>query len=132
MYKLTHLLRLAKPARLKLMLLALWRLFKHPQTPRAAKWLAIAVLAYAVSPIDLIPDFIPVIGLLDDLVLVPLGVAMVIKLTPKPLWESCLREAETATDKLPRMWWAAAAIVLVWAMVFGLFAWWVIRLLAAP
>ncbi len=132
MNKLTRLLRLAKPARLKLTLTALWRLFKHPQTPRAAKWMAIAVLAYAISPIDLIPDFIPVIGLLDDLILVPLGVALVIKLTPKPLWEACLHAAESSKEKLPRMWWGAAAIVLIWALAFGFFVWWVLRLLASP
>ena len=132
MNKLTHLVRLAKPARLKITLIALWRLFRHPQTPRAAKWLAIAVLAYAISPIDLIPDFIPVLGLLDDLILVPLGVAMVIKLTPKPLWEACLQSAESSTEKLPRMWWGAAVIVLIWAVAFGLFTWWLLRLLAAP
>ena len=131
MNKLTHLIRLAKPARLKIMLVALWRLFKHPQTPRAAKWLAMAVLAYAISPIDLIPDFIPVIGLLDDLVLVPLGVAMVIRLTPKPLWEACLREAENSKEKLPRMWWGAVAIVLIWAVALGFLAWWAWHLLAA-
>jgi uncharacterized membrane protein YkvA (DUF1232 family) len=132
MSQLTRFFRLAQPAKIKLMLLALWRLFKHPQTPRSAKWMAIAVLAYAISPIDLIPDFIPVIGLLDDLILVPLGVAMVIKLTPKPLWEECLRAAESSKEKLPRMWWGAAAIVLVWALVFGLFVWWMLGVLAAP
>jgi uncharacterized membrane protein YkvA (DUF1232 family) len=132
MNQLTRFFRLAQPAKIKIMLLALWRLFKHPQTPRSAKWMAIAVLAYAISPIDLIPDFIPVIGLLDDLILVPLGVAMVIKLTPKPLWEECLRAAESSKEKLPRMWWGAVAIVVVWAVAFGLFGWWVIRLLAAP
>jgi uncharacterized membrane protein YkvA (DUF1232 family) len=132
MNKLTHLLRVAKPANIKVKLLALWRLFKHPRTPRAAKWLAVAVLVYAISPIDLIPDFIPVIGLLDDLVLVPLGLAMVIKLTPKPLWEECLRAAESSKEKLPRMWWGAVAIVLVWALAFGLFVWWIVGVLAAP
>jgi uncharacterized membrane protein YkvA (DUF1232 family) len=132
MSQLTRFFRLAQPAKIKIMLIALWRLFKHPQTPRSAKWMAIAVLAYAISPIDLIPDFIPVIGLLDDLVLVPLGVAMVIKLTPKPLWEECLRAAESSKEKLPRMWWGAVAIVLIWALAFGLFAWWMVGVLAAP
>jgi uncharacterized membrane protein YkvA (DUF1232 family) len=132
MSKFSRVLRLAQPAKIKVMLVALWKLFKHPQTPRAAKWMAIAVLAYAISPIDLIPDFIPVIGLLDDLVLVPLGVALVIKLTPKPLWEACLREAETSKERLPRMWWGAVAVVLIWAVGFGLFSWWAVRLLTAP
>jgi hypothetical protein len=63
---------------------------------------------------------------------VPLGVALVIKLTPKPLWHECLRAAETSTEKMPRMWWGAAAIVLIWAVVFGLFSWWIFRLLVAP
>jgi uncharacterized membrane protein YkvA (DUF1232 family) len=91
----------ASKARLTTYLIALWKLFKHPDTPRAARWTAIAVLAYALSPIDLIPDFIPVLGLLDDLILVPLGIALAVRLTPKPLWEACLREAELSAQKLP-------------------------------
>ncbi|OYU77021.1 MAG: hypothetical protein CFE45_31150, partial [Burkholderiales bacterium PBB5] len=54
---------------LRVQLLALWLLFRHPATPRPVKWVAMAVLAYALSPIDLIPDFIPVLGQLDDLLL---------------------------------------------------------------
>ena len=127
MSKLTRFFRLANPARLGTMLIALWKLFKHPQTPRAPKLLAIAVLAYAVSPIDLIPDFIPVLGLLDDVILVPLGVALVVRLTPKPLWQACLREAEASKDKLPRLWWGAAAVLLLWAAVIGLIVWWWLR-----
>ena len=127
MNKLTRFFRLANTARLGTMLIALWKLFKHPQTPRAPKLLAIAVLAYAVSPIDLIPDFIPVLGLLDDLILLPLGVALVVRLTPKPLWQACLREAEASKDKLPRLWWGAAAVLLLWAAVIGLIAWWWLR-----
>ena len=127
MNKLTRIFRLANTARLRTMLIALWKLFKHPQTPRAPKVLAIAVLAYAVSPIDLIPDFIPVLGLLDDLILLPLGVALVVRLTPKPLWQACLREAEASKDKLPRLWWGAAAVLLLWAALIGLGAWWWLR-----
>ncbi len=127
MNKLTRVFRLANTARLGTMLIALWKLFKHPQTPRGAKFLAIAVLAYAVSPIDLIPDFIPVLGLLDDLILVPLGVALVVRMTPKPLWQACLREAELSRDKLPRLWWGAAVVVLAWVAVVGGVAWWWLR-----
>jgi uncharacterized membrane protein YkvA (DUF1232 family) len=105
-------------------LLALWKLFKHPRTPRAAKWVAIAVLAYAVSPIDLIPDFIPVLGLLDDLILIPLGVALVVRLTPRPLWEATLREAESSSDAPPRLWWGAVGVVMLWALMLGWLAWW--------
>jgi uncharacterized membrane protein YkvA (DUF1232 family) len=128
MSKLTRLIRTATTARLTVYLIALWKLFKHSQTPRAAKWAAAAVLAYAVSPIDLIPDFIPLLGQLDDLVLIPLGVALVVRLTPKPHWEACMREAEISRDKLPRLWWGALAIGLFWAVLLGLFVWWLVGL----
>jgi uncharacterized membrane protein YkvA (DUF1232 family) len=112
-----------KLARARVYLIALWKLARHPQTPPAAKWLAFAVIAYAVSPIDLIPDFIPILGLLDDLVIVPLGVALVVRLTPKPLWQSVLAEAENSAQTLPSMWWGAILIALVWLVVLGLLAW---------
>jgi uncharacterized membrane protein YkvA (DUF1232 family) len=131
MNKFTRLFRFANAARLTTYLVALWKLFKHPQTPRAAKIVAISVLAYAVSPIDLIPDFIPVLGQLDDLILLPLGVALAVKLTPAPLWEARLREAEASVEKLPRLWWGTALIVLLWAVLFGLFVWWLVRTFAA-
>lgn len=111
-------------------LLALWKLFKHPQTPRAAKLLAIAVIAYAVSPIDLIPDFIPVLGLLDDLILIPIGVALVVRLTPRALWEARLREARASTDALPKLWWGALAVLLAWLLLLGLLAWWLLPVAA--
>ena len=127
----TRLFKFANAARLATYLIALWKLFKHPQTPRAAKLVAIAVIAYAVSPIDLIPDFIPVLGQLDELILLPLGVALAVRLTPAPLWEARLREAEASAEKLPRMWWGALLIVLVWAVMFGLFVAWLVRMFAA-
>ncbi|MBX3623322.1 MAG: DUF1232 domain-containing protein [Rhizobacter sp.] len=130
-FKVGRLVRRANAARLATYLIALWKLFKHRDTPRSAKLLAIAVLAYAVSPIDLIPDFIPVLGQLDDLVIVPLGIALVARLTPKPLWESLLREAEISREKLPRLWWGALLIGAVWLVLFGLFVWWLVRLVNA-
>jgi uncharacterized membrane protein YkvA (DUF1232 family) len=116
----------AKLARARVYLLALWKLARHSETPRAAKWIAFAVIAYAVSPIDLIPDFIPVIGLLDDLVIVPLGVTLVVWLTPKPLWQSVLAQAEVSAQKLPSMWWGALVIGLVWVALVGLLGWWLV------
>jgi uncharacterized membrane protein YkvA (DUF1232 family) len=130
-FKVGKLIRAANAARLATYAIALWRLFKHPQTPRSAKLAAIAVLAYVLSPIDLIPDFIPVLGQLDELVIVPLGIALVTRLTPKPLWEALLREAEVSREDLPRLWWGAALIVLIWAALFALFVWWAIWLVAA-
>ncbi len=126
MSRVSRLLRRANPARLATNLLALWKLVKHPDTPWPAKVVAVAVLAYAVSPIDLIPDFIPVLGLLDELILLPLGVALVVKLTPRHLWRARLAEAEVAAEKLPRLIWGAVFVLLVWALVAGLLAWWLL------
>lgn len=77
-----------------------WRLravelvMRHPKTPWYAKAVGGATLLYALSPIDLIPDFIPVIGHLDDLLLVPLGLWLTFRLVPKPVWKECLEKAE--------------------------------------
>ena len=125
----TRLIRTGGKVRLATYLIALWKLFNHPQTPRGAKWVAIAVLAYAVSPIDLIPDFIPILGQLDDIVLVPLGIALAVRLTPKPLWDARLREAEASVQKLPNLWWGTAFIVIVWAVLIGVVVWWLVSAL---
>ncbi|HET7792108.1 MAG TPA: YkvA family protein [Rhizobacter sp.] len=130
-FKAGKLLRVANAARLATYVVAMWKLFKHPQTPRSAKLVAILVLGYVLSPIDLIPDFIPILGQLDDLVIVPLGVALVSRLTPKPLWEAQLREAERSTEKLPRVWWGVLLIVGIWLLFLGLFIWWLARLVAS-
>ncbi len=115
----------ANRARLAIYLLALWKLVRHPDTPRAPKWIAIAVLAYALSPIDLIPDFIPVLGMLDELILLPLGIALAVKLTPEPIWRARLAEAEAmGRQKLPKMIWGAVLVVAVWLLSLGLLAWW--------
>ena len=109
--------------RIRTYLLALWKLFRHPETPRAARWVAIAVIAYAVSPIDLIPDFIPVLGQLDDLILIPLGIALVVRMTPKPLWAALLEEARASPDPLPRLVWGAVAVIAFWLLLIGLAVW---------
>jgi uncharacterized membrane protein YkvA (DUF1232 family) len=119
MGRITHLFSLANRARLATLLLALWKLFKHPDTPWAPKLVAIAVLAYAVSPIDLIPDFIPVLGLLDDLVLLPLGVALAVRLTPSALWQARLAEAEASAERLPRIFWGVLFVLAVWLLLLG-------------
>lgn len=129
--KLVRLFRAANTARLATWLIALWKLFKHPQTPRSAKLVAILVLGYALSPIDLIPDFIPVLGQLDDIVLIPLGVALAIKLTPPALWEARMREAETSRERLPKLWWGAVVVGAIWLVLFGLFVWWLWGLVSA-
>ena len=122
------LLRRANTARLATNLLALWKLFRHPETPWLAKLVAVLVLAYALSPIDLIPDFIPVLGLLDDVILLPLGIALAVKLTPRPLWLARVAEAETGADQLPRLLWGAAIVLVVWLSIVSLLAWWLMSL----
>jgi len=94
---------------------------RDPRTPWYAKAIALAVVAYAVSPIDLIPDFVPVLGYLDDLFIVPLGVALVLKLLPPDVFETSSARADVAIDRSVGRY-GAAAIVLVWliAVTFAL------------
>jgi uncharacterized membrane protein YkvA (DUF1232 family) len=100
---------------------ALFLAARDPRVPRGAKVLAALVAAYALSPIDLIPDFIPVLGLFDDLILVPLGCALVVRLIPDPVWQECLATARRNLDAhLPKSRAAAAVIVVAWVVAAGL------------
>ena len=94
---------------------ALWIAARDPRTPWYAKVAAGCVAAYALSPIDLIPDFIPVLGYLDDLLLVPLGILLVVRLIPAPLMAE-FRAAADAREGRPVSRWAAAAIVVFWLL----------------
>jgi uncharacterized membrane protein YkvA (DUF1232 family) len=102
---------------LKAQLLTLWFCRAHPDTPLVAKVLAVLVLAYAFSPIDLIPDFIPVIGYLDDLVIVPAGIYLALRLIPQHVKAQGRLDADAwiaqRRDK-PKNYFAAAIIVLLW------------------
>ncbi len=91
----------------------LYLAIRDPRTPWYAKAVAGAVVAYALSPIDLIPDFIPVIGYLDDLIVVPLGIALAVKLIPAPVMADCRTQA-LATDRLPVSRTGAAVIIALW------------------
>jgi uncharacterized membrane protein YkvA (DUF1232 family) len=102
---------------------ALWLAARHPATPWHARALALAVAAYALSPIDLIPDFIPVLGLLDDLLILPLGIWLAIRLIPGPVMEACRVRADQAAAR-PRSIAGAAAIILLWLIAAGLCGWW--------
>jgi uncharacterized membrane protein YkvA (DUF1232 family) len=98
--------------------LALYLAFRDRRTPWYARlWLAL-VVGYALSPIDLIPDFIPVVGYLDDLVLVPLGVAVAVRMLPVTvLAESRQRAADQFEAGRPTCWPAAVAVLVVWLAV---------------
>ncbi|WP_079508719.1 YkvA family protein [Mesobacillus jeotgali] len=91
--------------------------YKHPDTPFFIKILALIVVGYAFSPIDLIPDFIPILGYLDDLILIPLGIAMLLKLIPDHvIHESRVKVA--ATEKVKKKnWLAGLVIILIWALL---------------
>ena len=104
---------------------ALYLAYRDPRTPWYAKLLTAGVVAYAVSPIDLIPDFIPVLGILDDLVLVPLGVLLVIKMVPKEVMADCREKARNAMeiDAPKRTRYLVAAIVIaIWCLVLAFVA----------
>lgn len=101
---------------------ALYLAARDPRVPWYAKALALAVAAYAASPLDLIPDFIPVLGYLDDLIIVPLGIALVIKLVPPDVMAQHRALAAAADDK-PVSKVAAGIIVGVWIAAIGLCAW---------
>ena len=109
---------------------ALYLAARHPATPWYAKLLAAGIVAYSFSPIDLIPDFIPVLGLLDDLILLPLGIALAIKLVPPEVMAECRASAaKSIREGKPVSRVAAAVIVVIWlsllalAMVWGYRAW---------
>lgn len=101
---------------------AAWLAARDPRVPWFARLLAIAVAAYALSPIDLIPDFIPVLGWLDDLLIVPLGLWVVRRLIPDPLWAELHAAAETASER-PSSRTGLAFILLLWAMLLYLVYW---------
>jgi uncharacterized membrane protein YkvA (DUF1232 family) len=85
-----------------------------PRTPWPAKALAALVLAYALSPIDLIPDFIPVLGYLDDLLIVPAGVWLCLKLIPDEVMADARARAAQAAGRPGKRWWGAALVAAIW------------------
>ena len=106
---------------LKVETYALYLACRDPRTPWVVKLFAAGVVGYAFSPIDLIPDFIPVLGYLDDLIIVPLGVALALKMIPQPVWDECREKArEALREDKPGNWVAAAVIVAIWLLVLAL------------
>ena len=119
--------------KLKREVIALWFAYRHPDTPWYAKLFAALVVAYAFSPIDLIPDFIPIIGLLDDAILVPLGIWIAVRLIPPHAYAAARDEAGAwaeGSHERPRSRLMAAAIVTVWLVTLASCAVWAWRSMA--
>ena len=97
---------------------ALFLALKDSRTPAAAKLFAAITVVYALSPIDLIPDFIPVLGYLDDAILLPLLVAMTLNFIPEDVFESCRAQAlEMWPDGKPAKWYYALPVLVFWAVI---------------
>lgn len=100
---------------------------KDKDTPILAKVLAGITVGYALSPIDLIPDFIPVLGYLDDVILLPALIALTIKLIPEDVWERNLAQAENMwQDGKPKKWYYAIPIVLIWLLILYKIVGWLV------
>ena len=106
---------------LKVETYAIYLAYKDPRTPWYARIFAACVVGYAFSPIDLIPDPIPVLGYLDDLVLVPLGVALALKMIPPAVLAECREKAQAIMSQgRPTNWVAAGVIIAIWLLLAAL------------
>ena len=114
-------------AALKRDALVLWFASRDARAPWYTKWLAVCIVAYALSPIDLIPDFIPIVGYLDEIILLPGAIWLVLKLMPREVQLDARARAQAwleARRPNPRNWIAATAIVLLWIVaLWALWAW---------
>ena len=111
---------------------ALYLAARHPETPWYAKLLVGAIVAYALSPIDLIPDFVPILGYLDDLVLIPIGIGLAIKMIPTLILAECrARAQEVVLNGKPVSRVAGAVIVVIWLALAALCVVWAFKALTS-
>ena len=109
-----------RAGKLKTDLPALFLALKDRETPVLAKVFAGIAVAYALSPVDLIPDFIPVLGYLDDVILLPVLIVITVKLIPAPVLERCRAQSEGIwKDGKPKKWVYAVPIVLIWLVIIA-------------
>lgn len=117
--------------RLKTDVPAVFLALKEKETPWYAKLLAAVTVVYALSPVDLIPDFIPVLGYLDDLLILPALIALTVRCIPPDVFAACRTRAEGLwADGKPKRWYYAIPFVLIWLVVIGLLALLVWRVVA--
>ena len=112
--------------RLKSDIPAVFIALKDKETPWYAKLLATITVGYALSPIDLIPDFIPVLGYLDDIIVLPALVALTIRLIPEKIWEKSRQQSKNMwTNGKPKRWYYAIPIVVIWLLIICLIIKWI-------
>ena len=112
---------------LKTQTYALYLAYRHPGVPWYAKIFSACIVAYLFSPIDLIPDFIPILGYLDDLILVPLGIMLALKMIPEDVWQECKQEALNAMRQDQEANWVAAGVIIaIWLLLLALVIWFVL------
>lgn len=119
----------ARAKELKREVYALYLCSRHPRTPLFAKLFAVLIVGYALSPIDLIPDFVPVLGYLDDLVLIPAGIALLIQMIPRDVLQECRDKAQKSPPgKRMKSWKAGLVIVCIWLAAIYATCWVISRL----
>ena len=113
----------ARAKKLKTDIPAVFLALKDKETPFIAKIFAGITVAYALSPIDLVPDFIPVLGYLDDVILLPMLVALTIRFIPQDVMERYRKQSEGMwKDGKPKKWYYSIPIILVWLLIIGIIA----------
>lgn len=111
----------AKAKQLKKQITVVYLAYMHKDIKWYTKAFLLLILVYALSPIDLIPDFVPILGYLDDIILIPLGIVLAMKMIPKKIWEECRQQAENGVNidkRYKRI--GAILIILIWAIVISI------------
>jgi uncharacterized membrane protein YkvA (DUF1232 family) len=106
-----------KAKELKIEIHALYLAYKDPRVPWYKKAFLVLIIAYAINPLDLIPDFIPILGYLDDLIIVPLGIYLAVKIIPKEILTECREKAKNEPIRMKTRWVIAAIIILIWLIL---------------
>lgn len=113
----------SKAKQLKKQIIVIYLAYMHKEVQWYKKAFLLLILVYAFSPIDLMPDFVPILGMLDDLILIPLGVVVAMKIIPPSVWEGCRKDAENGVSidsKYKKI--GAIMIILIWVIVLIAFA----------
>jgi uncharacterized membrane protein YkvA (DUF1232 family) len=117
---------------LKMETYTIYLAYKDPRVPWYARLFALVVVGYAFSPIDLIPDLIPILGYLDDLILVPLGIALALKMIPRDVLAESRQQAQVImSDNKPTNWTAAIVVIIIWLLLAAMVILFVVRIFRA-